>query len=69
MVSLPQHSSVILLPIYLALKNVGLTDFVLEDQSNSLTHHKIRQLRDFDQSWFNSIFEITVSYLLNSQAH
>src|SRR5690606_34025776 len=69
MVSLPQHSSVILLPIYLALKNVGLTDFVLEDQSNSLTHHKIRQIRDFDQSWFNSIFEITTSYLLNLKAH
>lgn len=68
-VSLPQHSSVILLPIYLAIKNVGLTNFVLEDKSNSLTNHKIRQLRDFDQSWFNSIFEITVSYLLNSQAH
>ncbi len=63
-VSLPQHSSVILLPIYLAMKNVGLTSFVLEDKSNSLTNHKIRQLRDFDQSWFISIFEITISYLL-----
>ncbi|WP_180061972.1 STY4851/ECs_5259 family protein [Acinetobacter sp. YH12120] len=69
MVSLPQHASVILLPIYLALKNVGLTSFVLEDKSNSLTHHKIRQIRDFDQSWFNSIFEITTSYLLNLKAH
>lgn len=69
MVSLPQQSSVILLPIYLAMKNVGLTSFGLEDKSNSLTNHKIRQLRDFDQSWFISIFEITISYLLNSQAH
>ncbi|MCU4540050.1 STY4851/ECs_5259 family protein [Acinetobacter bereziniae] len=68
-VSLPQQASVILLPIYLAMKNLGLTSFVLEDKSNSLTNHKIRQLRDFDQSWFNSIFEITISYLLNSQAH
>lgn len=69
MVSLPQQSSVILLPIYLAMKNVGLTSFILEDKSNSLTNHKIRQLRDFDQSWFISIFEITISYLLNLQAH
>lgn len=68
-VSLPQQSSVILLPIYLAMKNVGLTNFILEDKSNRLTNHKIRQLRDFDQSWFISIFEITVSYLLNSKAH
>lgn len=65
-ISLPQQTSVILLPIYLALKNLGLTSFVLEDKSNSLTNHKIRQLRDFDPSWFNSIFEITISYLLNS---
>lgn len=68
-VSLPQQSSVILLPIYMAMKNVGFTNFKLEDKSNSLTNHKIRQLRDFDQSWFISIFEITKSYLLNSKAH
>ncbi len=46
-----------------------LTDFELEIQVNNLTNHKIRQLRDFDQTWFNSIFEITTSYLLNLKAH
>ena len=46
-----------------------MTDFELEIQVNNLTNHKIRQLRDFDQTWFNSIFEITTSYLLNLKAH
>ncbi|RYL24620.1 STY4851/ECs_5259 family protein [Acinetobacter piscicola] len=67
-----EHShqiSIILLPVYLAMKNLGMTDFELENQVNNLTNYKIRQLRDFDQSWFNSIFEITTSYLLNLKAH
>ena len=67
-----EHShqiSIILLPVYVAMKNLGMTDFELEIQVNNLTNHKIRQLRDFDQTWFNSIFEITTSYLLNLKAH
>ena len=68
-IHLPQHSSVVLLPIYLAMKNLGKTQFLLAPSAHnhSLVNQKIRQLRDFDPVWFNEIFELTISYFLHSQ--
>ncbi|MEN8331776.1 STY4851/ECs_5259 family protein [Acinetobacter baumannii] len=60
------QASVMILPIYMGMLALGKTQH-LRTHSDVLNNQHIRQIREFDQEWFENIFSIITAYFLNDE--